>query len=318
MASTTMPPRPTTTTTSSPSSAAVCPKTSIAGRVVRLHFSCRAKIPIGSSLRVTTSLLDTTSNNNGSGSGGDVQGLYQTSVEMVTTPALYPVFRTVRPVILVLHHPHSRKAVQHYYYRYMIVSPAMDTSTTTTTTCGEEEEPHRATIVLTEHGYPGRVQFENPFRTTTTTTSSTTTTTTNMMGGSTAKSNPSSSVSLASTANNNTNNNNHTTTTTASLPYRMVDIRVDTASVAESIEDIWDNPDDVTFQPFRIRDAVRTRVCVYGCVWVCVRIETMALVYIATLSFSLNYFLLGVFLFLEKYMAILLSHRFTKKNVASM
>jgi hypothetical protein len=242
----TPPPPPVSPTTNKTTSS------STAGRVARLHFSCRAAIPMGSSLRVSTT-LDTTAGNNGS-SSGDVQSMYQNSIEMITTPELYPVFKTNRPVIVVLHHPSHRKNVQHHYYRYLVVSPAVDMVN------AASEDPSRqySTMVHTTYGYPGIVQFENPFPSTTST-SSTTGTPTAMASKS------GSAVSLASSVGRNSsepqashhNTFSATTTTTASLPYRMVDIRIDTADVAESIDDVWDNPDDVTFQPFRIRDAVR-------------------------------------------------------------
>jgi hypothetical protein len=135
----------------------------------------------------------------------------------------------------------------------LVVSPAIDVL------AAASEDPSRqySTIVQTKYGYPGMVQFENPFPNTTSGTPTTT-----------AASKSTSAVSLASSVGgrggepHQSNNNN--TTTTASLPYRMVDIRIDTADVAESIDDVWDNPDDVTFQPFRIRDAVR--ICFVFCV----------------------------------------------------
>lgn len=150
----------------------------------------------------------------------DVQSMYANSVEMITSNELYPIFRTKSPVIIILNHP-SRKSVQHHYYRYMVVSPAVDTS--------REESTN---IVQTEYGYPGVLKFETPFP---------------------MEFHPisASAVSLGSLE---THNSAHYL---AMLPYRMVDIRVDSASVVERMEDIWENPDDVSFQPFRIRDAVR-------------------------------------------------------------
>lgn len=181
----------------------------IAGRIVRLHFSCRVELPMGSTLRVSTKL-----------DAPDVQSMYANSVEMITSNELYPIFRTKSPVIIILNHP-SRKSVQHHYYRYMVVSPAVDTS--------REESTN---IVQTEYGYPGVLKFETPFP---------------------MELHPisASAVSLGSLE---THNSAHYL---AMLPYRMVDIRVDSASVVERMEDIWENPDDVSFQPFRIRDAVR-------------------------------------------------------------
>ena len=43
---------------------------------------------------------------------------------MVTTPETYPVWRTRKPVVVVLNrHAATKKSVQHHYYRYLVVSP---------------------------------------------------------------------------------------------------------------------------------------------------------------------------------------------------
>lgn len=154
------------------------PDSSSYGRVVRLHFACRAELPIGSSLRVTSSQLwapgmNTPTDPNGAkmisaqasesalpdnqigddangtgarggvgvggrgggaanggssvvGSAGDgwspsVQESYASSVEMVTSPDEWPVWRTRKPVVISLRHHHGR--VEHHRYRYMIVNP---------------------------------------------------------------------------------------------------------------------------------------------------------------------------------------------------
>mmetsp|Transcript_56880 Transcript_56880/g.138475 ORF Transcript_56880/g.138475 Transcript_56880/m.138475 type:complete len:1411 (+) Transcript_56880:138-4370(+) len=153
----------------------------VTGRVVRLHFRCRAELPIGSSLRVTGSSLwaptSLTSPNDPTnaiaisadasyeagytelGNQGDVpvdldfverellgadtasgQGIYASSVEMVTSPETYPVWQTKRPVIVVLNPPSghippsagtaggitgagSGVRKQKHYYRYLVVTP---------------------------------------------------------------------------------------------------------------------------------------------------------------------------------------------------
>jgi hypothetical protein len=48
---------------------------------------------------------------------------------MVTTPDDYPIWRTRRPVIVVLHKKSAQ--IQHHYYRYMVVTPG-----------GSEQETH--------------------------------------------------------------------------------------------------------------------------------------------------------------------------------
>ena len=129
------------------------------GRVVRLHFKCRAELPIGSYLRVTgctlwapgSSAQDPTDAHQiakeeasqgfpvrepeeeaaanldamEGGVGGfdeeatgmpTTSSMYTSSVELVTTPDEYPIWRTRRPVVVVLHkHP---KQIQHHYYRH--------------------------------------------------------------------------------------------------------------------------------------------------------------------------------------------------------
>jgi len=120
------------------------------GRVIRLHFSCRAEIPIGSSLRVTGSTLwspghlaqedpthahalasQTASEAPILSTGGedwvdaDIFGtiqssMYTSSIEMYTTPETYPLWQTRRPVVIVLH---KSKGIHHHYYRYLVVTP---------------------------------------------------------------------------------------------------------------------------------------------------------------------------------------------------
>ena len=46
---------------------------------------------------------------------------YTSSVEMVTSPEEWPVWRTRTPVVVVLRHHHGR--VEHHRYRYMVVTP---------------------------------------------------------------------------------------------------------------------------------------------------------------------------------------------------
>eukprot|EP00566_Odontella_aurita_P023825 CAMPEP_0113546966 /NCGR_PEP_ID=MMETSP0015_2-20120614/12096_1 /TAXON_ID=2838 /ORGANISM="Odontella" /LENGTH=211 /DNA_ID=CAMNT_0000447473 /DNA_START=51 /DNA_END=683 /DNA_ORIENTATION=- /assembly_acc=CAM_ASM_000160 len=122
------------------------------GRVVRLHFACRAPLPLGYTLRVTSSTLwapsaqgalagddaaaealsssvandayHSGSSNapggstglgsstvrdsaemaaaGGSGEYSGGVGVYSSSVEMITTPETYPVWRTRRPVAVVV------------------------------------------------------------------------------------------------------------------------------------------------------------------------------------------------------------------------
>jgi len=50
-----------------------------------------------------------------------VQQSYASSVEMVTSPEEWPVWRTRKPVIIALRHHHGR--VEQHRYRYMVVTP---------------------------------------------------------------------------------------------------------------------------------------------------------------------------------------------------
>ena len=102
------------------------------GKVLRLHFACRARLPHGSMLRVTSSAFwatmasstnpltdpsnqnptnltaaDNTSGNgtddrSHGGNGSEESGIYSSSVEMVTDPDTYPLWRTRTPVIAVV------------------------------------------------------------------------------------------------------------------------------------------------------------------------------------------------------------------------
>jgi hypothetical protein len=117
------------------------------GRVVRLHFACKAELPIGSSLRVTSShLFDpgslTPADPNDAKSASataaqsslpdnanmdisqmslSVQQSYASSVEMVTSPDEWPVWRTRKPVVITLRHHHGK--VEQHRYRYLVVNP---------------------------------------------------------------------------------------------------------------------------------------------------------------------------------------------------
>ena len=116
-----------------------------AGRVVRIHFTCRAELPMGSSLRVTGSSLWAPTSLSGPSDamnahviaketfGNDAEesleywinntptNLYSSSVEMVTTPETYPVWKTIQPVVVVLSETTTDK--QRHYYRYLVVTP---------------------------------------------------------------------------------------------------------------------------------------------------------------------------------------------------
>eukprot|EP00560_Eucampia_antarctica_P002699 CAMPEP_0197834170 /NCGR_PEP_ID=MMETSP1437-20131217/21407_1 /TAXON_ID=49252 ORGANISM="Eucampia antarctica, Strain CCMP1452" /NCGR_SAMPLE_ID=MMETSP1437 /ASSEMBLY_ACC=CAM_ASM_001096 /LENGTH=1278 /DNA_ID=CAMNT_0043438661 /DNA_START=251 /DNA_END=4087 /DNA_ORIENTATION=- len=113
------------------------------GRVVRLHFTCRAELPLGSTLRVTGSTLcapgsltnDPTDGavsvstspsaapNNANMMADESQdGWHASSIEMVTTPETYPLWTTRTPVVVTIH-PNHHNQIQHHLYRYLVVTP---------------------------------------------------------------------------------------------------------------------------------------------------------------------------------------------------
>ena len=145
------------------------------GRVVRMHFTCRAELPIGSSLRITgptlwspsaTGLQATsttpaaaistasaaTPTTAAAGAGAADASSFSTAlassvaaataashaidesilaanclssmttVELITTPETYPIWKTKTPVVIVLHKTKAQQ-IQHYYYRYFVMTP---------------------------------------------------------------------------------------------------------------------------------------------------------------------------------------------------
>lgn len=103
------------------------------GRVLRLNFSCRAELPHGSSLRVTSSNIWGAQIGNGTVkqqnfvsvesdlSDDNEVAVFATSVEMVTSPETYPIWRTKTPVICIVNH--SIDGIFRHRYRYLVVTP---------------------------------------------------------------------------------------------------------------------------------------------------------------------------------------------------
>ena len=316
------PPRGPSTTTSSGSGTAE--GITLPGRVVRLNFTCRAELPIGSLLRVTGSSLwapgtsaadpaeaapavhrteptafpvnspesDAVVDYSGGGGGGTASGgagaassasslsaLYSSSVEMVTTPETYPIWKTRKPVVVVLHrHAALKKSVQHHYYRYLVVSPGATHSSNTCSYAADEQ----GTIVSTSNESTGStevLQWEDPFQSLASGTSFHSHhhhyrgNSSGGGGGSmmdSAMHNTNSAVSLASSVG--LPQQVHTRADYRNLPYRTLDIDVRTAhclvehdvsgnggsSGSNAVgEDHWNVADDATFQPYFIREAVR-------------------------------------------------------------
>ena len=140
------------------------------GRVVKLHFSCRAQLPMGSSLRVTSSQLWAPTNahtnsdpstqhdamnhigssSHSLGNSAHSEGTeaaasptheldaYASSVEMVTSPDTYPIWKTRTPVVVSLgHHVGS---MQLHRYRYLVVTPGLECATYVKTDVMEDED----------------------------------------------------------------------------------------------------------------------------------------------------------------------------------
>jgi hypothetical protein len=298
------------------------------GRVVRLHFTCRAQLPMGSFLRVTgstlwapgTNALDPTEAtptveqlhqfdrecHGGSDTDTEIittSNLYTSSVEMVTTPDTYPIWTTRTPVILIwnrrgsnsTHSAATSHPVLHHYYRYLVVAPG------TVRHPGGDENDHSDNnnnnnsnndhVPLSTEDVPMTVQastsneatntgstivmeWEDPFQTmllddVPTTTSShvaaaASSSTSIGIGGVTSQSRNISAVSLNSSVH--LASMTHSGHQYRNLPYRTMDIAATTttttttATTMVNIMDHWNHSEDPTFQPYRIREAVRRGV----------------------------------------------------------
>lgn len=247
------------------------------GRVVRLNFKCRAELPIGSLLRVTGCSLwgppalgtpadpmnahqiaheEQTTEAFPTNGGEDESamdnwyrhpsgGLYASSVEMVTTPETYPIWETSKPVIVVLH-PTSG-AIQHHYYRYLVVTPGanainnhdyMEEEQQDVTTTGTEMTSVPTPVMMWEHPFP------------------------EVSGPTQSSASLKSAKSITSTTANNHNDAPVSTLKElVTLPYRTLDINVETAQIVASTRedqemDKWNNAEDRTFQAFQIRESM--------------------------------------------------------------
>jgi len=147
------------------------------GKVLRLHFACRAELPHGSSLRVTSSELWTATHEHDHHGppiptlsrsstfdhtdDDDVDNLensslYTSTVEMVTTPETYPIWRTRNPVIRVVNHTsEEEEGILRHRYRYLTITPG-DISNASGSGSG----------MITSDGSGGAIEvdmFEDPF-----------------------------------------------------------------------------------------------------------------------------------------------------------
>jgi hypothetical protein len=280
------------------------------GRVVKLHFTCRAELPLGSVLRVTGSTLwaptslsspqdpmnahhiaqersaeafpapptedevpdDHNYDHNQS------QNFYTSSVEMVTTPQTYPLWKTRRPVIVVLYK--NAKQIQHHYYRYLVVTPGagggsgvfpqrfhtQNTNTDNNNTIQEMEDPQQQlpevhAHTTSEFGAASSpvMMWENPFATVVSDANNShshnnTSISSNMM----AEASPTTHTNTPS-ANN--PNPIRQMVDLAQLPFRTLDLNVEMASVMAQEEDrldTWNGADDPSFRPWQIRDSMQS------------------------------------------------------------
>ena len=279
---------------------------------MRLHFRCHAELPLGSFLRVTGSTLwapgtaasdpsdaapavgrveesafPVTEEDTTTSPVAEMSALYTSSVEMVTTPEEYPVWRTRVPVAVVIHH--SRRPVQHHFYRYLVVCPGGSGTVKFDQHIDSDEV---ALLVSTSNENSGStpvMQWEDPFGTL-------------RDKGSRQEL---SAVSLASVM----TGGQVTKTDYRNLPYRTLDIDVKTGKAVfedtdEAVRlDRWSIPDDASFRNYRIREAVRVwiereRWCLFCFLRLC------ALSHYCHLTFSFLY-------------TLALVRRFTKKTLAN-
>jgi len=226
------------------------------GRVVRLHFECRAELPIGSVLRVTgSSLWAPTSAGTHSdpmnahhiaqerqedaafaGAIDDADywyshptNLYASSVEMVTSPEAYPLWRTKQPVVVVIYN--SRSTIQHHYYRYLVVTPGASPSDSggPVSTSGSELMGTTSEVMMWEQPFgpiTGPVVSSQSF------------------GGKSIQA----------------DDDGNTFWQLAHLPYRTLDINVETGMVVspmlEDRQDTWNYPEDASFRGYQIRESM--------------------------------------------------------------
>mmetsp|Transcript_4143 Transcript_4143/g.11864 ORF Transcript_4143/g.11864 Transcript_4143/m.11864 type:complete len:1271 (-) Transcript_4143:633-4445(-) len=263
-----------------------------AGRVVRIHFTCRAELPMGSSLRVTGSSLwaptsltspsdpmnahtiaqETAAVAGFPSFGNDAEdsleywlnntptNLYSSSVEMVTTPETYPVWKTKQPVVIVLNETTTDK--QRHYYRYLVVTPGAS-SPTETDVMGETEV--QTMDISTSDGHDGTVNvmmWEEPdFPGLERNNSSKLTSVGSASGLHPSASQQSINTGVTSVIANDPSSPQNQFLRLAQMCYRTLDINVETAQVSspppEDRLDTWNRPDDTTFKAYVIREMMQ-------------------------------------------------------------
>jgi len=253
-----------------------------AGRVARVHFTCKADLPMGSSLRVTgNSLWAPTSLTNASdpmnahqiaqGSYGNETedsleywfsnnptNLYASSVEMVTTPEEHPVWKTKQPVVVILSATNS--IVQRHYYRYLVVTPGASSPT-------EMDVLNESNVdtmdISTSDGRDGTINvmaWEQPAFPGMDRTASVSNNNKPPVPSSTSQQSMNTNVTTMSIANDPSSSQNQFLLL-AQMPYRTLDIHLETAKVTspppEDRLDTWNCPDDSAFKPYLIRESMQ-------------------------------------------------------------
>jgi trehalose 6-phosphate synthase/phosphatase len=130
------------------------------GKVLKLHFACHAELPYGSNLRITasnsllassmTTSLQSVENN----ADENCKKIYASSVEMVTTPEEYPVWRTRTPVICVVNNTTSDGLFEHRY-RYIVTTPGA---------VSQDNDENEMMTGNDDDGYVDVTVWEDPFR----------------------------------------------------------------------------------------------------------------------------------------------------------
>jgi trehalose 6-phosphate synthase/phosphatase len=264
-----------------------------AGRVVRAHFTCRADLPMGSSLRVTgSSLWSPTSltspsdpmnahqiaQDNAAAAGYPSYGndtedsleywlsnnptnLYASSVEMVTTPEDYPIWTTKQPVVIVLTATNS--AVQRHYYRYLVVTPGASSPTEMDILSDAQVD---TMDISTSDGRDGTINvmmWEQPEFPGMERTASVSSNNKLPVNASASQQSINTNVTTMSTVpgGNDPSSPQNQFLLLAQMPYRTLDIHVETAKVSnprpEDRLDTWNRSDDSTFQAYLIRESMQ-------------------------------------------------------------
>ena len=193
--------------------------------------------------------------------------LYSSSVEMVTTPDTYPVWKTIQPVVVVLNETATDK--QRHYYRYLVVTPGAS-SPAEMDVLGDSEiqtmdistsDGHDGTInvmMWEEPDFPGLEQE----RTNKIATAGNINSSNNIAGGvhhSVSQQSIQTNATSVVAANDPSSSQNDFLRL-AKLPYRTLDINVETAQVTspspEDRLDTWNSPNDTTFKAYVVREMI--------------------------------------------------------------